>query len=220
MRTRDWPVPPEESDPVTARWRAPGVTAIVLLAYLALLGLHTYASTIEDFQPARLLAGLPFALLIPAVWSGIWAAIGRIVSGRASFFAHCTVVLAAATAAFIIEPLLKLAAFALSMPVLAAESILAIAFIIGAALFGHLRLVSRLPASWLAPGAAAVVLMAVGGTRISAWLETRDDVNDIATLNVLYPQYLRVVPADTPEQFIADARDLEKPLLKERDAAP
>lgn len=45
-------------------------------------------------------------------------------------------------------------------------------------------------------------------------------MNDIATLNVLYPQYLRVAPADTPEQFIADARDLEKPLLKERDAAP
>jgi hypothetical protein len=220
LRARDWPVAPEEIDTLAEGWRSPGITAIVLAAYLALLGLHTYASTIEDFQPARLLAGLPFALLIPAVWSGVWAAIGRIVSGRANFFAHCTVVLAAASGAFVIEPLLKLAAFALSMPVLAAESILAIAFIIGAALFGHLRLVSHLRSSWLAAGAAVVVLLGVGGTRISAWLETRDDVNEIATLNVLYPPYLRVAPADSPRQFVEDARHLEKLLAKERDAAP
>ena len=72
----------------------------------------------------------------------------------------------------------------------------------------------------LAAGATAVVLLAIGGTRISAWLETRDDVNEIATLNVLYPSYLRVAPADSPQQFIEDARALEKPLTKERDAAP
>lgn len=220
VRSKDWPVPPEEADPVESRWRSPAVTALALVAYLALLGLHTYSATIEDFQPARLLAGLPFALLIPAVWAGGWAAIGRLVSGRAHFFAHCTVAMAAATAAFVIEPLLKLAAFALSLPVLEAESILAIAVVIGVALFWHLRLITRLPAAWLATGAGAVVLLAVGGTRISAWLETREDVNAIATMNVLYPPYLRVAPADTPEAFVADARALEKALLRERDAAP
>jgi hypothetical protein len=220
LRGRDWPVPPEEPDDAAERWRKPGVTALALAAYLALLALHTYASTIEDFQPARLLAGLPFALIIPAIWSGIWAAIGRLFSGRASFLAHCTVALTAASSALVIEPLLKLAAFALSMPVLASETIIAIAFIVGGALYVHLRLVTRLQASWLAAGSAVVVLMAVVGTRVSTWLETRDDVDRIDTLNVLYPSYVRVVPADTPAQFMQDARALEKSLLKERDAAP
>jgi hypothetical protein len=220
IRSRDWPVPPEDTDPVARGWRSPGATAIALAAYLALLGLHAFSSTIEDFQPARLLAGLPFALVIPALWAGVWAAIGRIVSGRANFFAHGTVGLAAAATAFTIEPLLKLAAFAFSMPVLAAESILAIALIIGAALFGHLRLVSRLRAAWLATGAAAVVLMAVGGTRVGSWLETRDDVNELATMNVLFPGFVRVAPAATPAEFVEGARALEKPLLKARDAPP
>jgi hypothetical protein len=220
LRGRDWPVPPEEPDDAAERWRRPGVTAMALAAYLTLLALHSYASTIEDFQPVRLLAGLPFALIIPAIWSGVWAAIGRIFSGRASFMAHCTVALTAASSALVIEPFLKLAAFALSMPVLAAESITAIAFIIGGALYAHLRLVTHLRASWLATGSAVVVLLAVVGTRVSAWLESRDDVDHIDTLNVLYPSYVRVVPADTPAQFTQDARVLEKSLLKERDAAP
>ena len=220
FRTRDWPVPAEESDPAAEGWRAPWVTALALTAYLALLGLHSYSATIEEFQPARLLAGLPFALLVPAVWSGIWAAIGRLASGRASFFGHCTIILAGATAAFVIEPLLKLAAFAFSLPVLAAESVIAIALIIGAVLFGHLRLVSRLRPSILVAGSAAVVILAVTATQINSWLESRDDVNRIATMNTLYPPFLRVAPGSTPEEFIQDARDLEKPLLKQRDAAP
>ena len=116
--------------------------------------------------------------------------------------------------------LTKLAAFALSMPVLASETIIAIAFIVGGALYVHLRLVTRLKASWLAAGSAMVVLMAVVGTRVNTWLESRDDVDRIDTLNVLYPSYVRVVPADTPAQFMQDARALEKSLLKERDATP
>ncbi|MBX9965417.1 MAG: FHA domain-containing protein [Burkholderiales bacterium] len=220
FRNRDWPVPAEESDLSAEGWRSPLVTALALAAYLALLGLHTYSATIEDFQPARLLAGLPFALLVPAVWSGIWAAIGRLASGRASFFGHCTIILTGATTAFVVEPLLKLAAFAFSLPALAAESVIAIAFIIGAVLFGHLRLVSRLRPPILIAGSAAVVILAVTATQINSWLESRDDVNQISTMNNLYPPFLRVAPGETPEEFIHDSRDLEKPLLKQRDAAP
>lgn len=220
FRSRDWPVPAEESDPAAEGWRSPLVTALALTAYLVLLGLHTYSATIDEFQPARLLAGLPFALLVPAVWSGIWAAIGRLASGRANFFAHGTVILTGAATAFVVEPLLKLAAFAFSLPVLAAESVIAIALIIGAVLFGHLRLVSRLRAPILVTGAASVVVLAVTGTQVNSWLESRDDVNQIATMNTLYPPYLRVAPGVTPEEFIQDSRDLEKPLLKQRDAAP
>lgn len=220
FRSRDWPVPTDESDPAAEGWRSPLVTALALAAYLVLLGLHTYSATIEDFQPARLLAGLPFALLVPAVWSGIWAAIGRLASGRASFFAHCTIILTGATTAFVVEPLLKLAAFAFSLPVLAAESVIVIALIIGAVLFGHLRLVSRLRAPILIAGSAAVVILAVTATQVNSWLESRDDVNQIATMNTLFPPFLRVAPGDTPEEFIQGTRELEKPLLKQRDSAP
>jgi hypothetical protein len=220
FRSRDWPVAVEESDPSVEGWRSPLVTALALAAYLILLGLHTYSSTIEDFQPARLLAGLPFALLVPAVWSGIWAAIGRLASGRASFFAHCTTILSGATAAFVVEPLLKLTAFAFSLPMLAAESVIVIALIIGAVLFGHLRLVTRLRAPILIASSAAVVILAVTATQINSWLESRDDVNQIATMNTLFPPFLRVAPGDTPEEFILGTRDLEKPLLKQRDSAP
>ncbi len=94
---------------------------------------------------------------------------------------------------------------------------MAIAVVAGAVLFWHIRLVSHVRVRIIAASVAAVVVLGVGALQVNAWLAARDDVNQLGTMNVLYPGYLRVAPAATPAAFVESARALEKPLTQQRD---
>lgn len=217
IRTRDFPVAPEQPDPLAARWGSIPVAVLLLCAYLALLGLHTYASTVEEFVPARLFVGLPIALIVPAAWAGAWAAIGRLTAGRALFFAHAALTLAGLVATLVLEPVSNLLAFSLSAPVIVSILPLVLGAVAGLVLFCQLRLVSRQSTLMLATAAVVVVGLGVSGTFVASYLESREDVSRIDAMHVLEPPFTRIAPGVSVDAFIEGAQALEKPLAKLRD---
>lgn len=217
VRRRDFPVAAEQSDPVAARWGSVPAAVLLLCAYLALLALHTYAGTVEEFVPARLFIGLPIALVVPAAWAGAWAAIGRLTAGRAMFFAHATLTLIGLVATLVIEPFSNLLAFSLSLPVIVAILPLVLGAIGGTLLFGQLRLVSRQPTALLATAAIVVVALGVSGTYVAGYLEAREDVSRLDAMHILEPPFTRLAPGVSVDAFIEGAQALEKPLAKLRD---
>ncbi len=217
VRTRDFPVGEEQPDPVAARWGSASAAVLLLCAYLALLALHTYAATVEEFVPARLFVGLPIALLIPAAWAGAWAAIGRLSAGRAMFFAHASLTLAGLVATLIIEPISNLLSFSLSLPVITSILPLVLGAVGGTLLYGQLRLVSRQSNAVLIAAALVVVGLSVSGTYVAGYLEARDDVSHMDAMRILEPPFTRLAPGVSVDAFIEGAQALDKPLARLRE---
>ncbi len=217
VRTRDFPVTAEQPDPVAARWGSVPAAVLLLCAYLALLALHTYAGTVEEFVPARLFVGLPIALVVPAAWAGAWAAIGRLTAGRAMFFAHAALTLTGLVATLVIEPFSNLLAFSLSAPIVVTILPLVLGAIGGMVLYSQLRLVSHQSTALLVTAAVVVVALGVSGTYVAGYLEAREDVSRLDAMRILEPPFTRLAPGMSIDAFIDGAQALEKPLAKLRE---
>lgn len=220
VRTSEDPLPPELPVDVDSRWGSPKSFTAALLAYLAMLGLAVFATAFDGFEPVRLIASLPVALLAPALWAGLWAAMGRVAGGHAQFWAHAALTLAAGAGSLVLGATLELCAFAFSVPALSGQSVIALAVAFGALLQAQLRLVTRQPRALLLAAAAAVSLMALSAAWLSDWLANRDDVDLLPVMHTLAPPTLRVAPGVSVERLVEDARGIEAQLQRLREEEP
>ena len=220
VRSSEDPLPPELPVDADSRWGSPRVFTAALAAYITMLGFTAFVTAFDGFEPARLVASLPAALLAPALWAGLWAATGRVAGGHAQFWAHAALTLAAGAAALVLGAALELCAFAFSLPELSDQSTLAIALAFGALLYGQLRLVTRQPRAMLLLASVAVSLLALMAAQLSDWLANRDDVDQLPVMNTLAPPALRVAPGVSGEALVDEARAIEAQLERLRDAAP
>ena len=205
LRFRDtqFAVEPElEARPAPRALRQGLVFYLVLLATAALVFGDVHVSTFDQTPPAQTVASVLALLLAAFAWAGTWAFFGRLATRHANFYAHGIVALAGIAAITLVYELAGYLAFAFSSEAAATLSPYALAAIVGAMVYRHLRLVSRAPARRIA-SVAATVTAALSG---SIWL-----VNYSASLTYSsaldYSPYLkapafRLVAAQTPGQFV------------------
>jgi hypothetical protein len=212
VRSGDDPLPPELPVEADSRWRSPWAFVAALVAYMAMLAFAVFVTSIDGFEPVRLVASLPAALLVPALWAGLWAAMGRVAGGRAQFGAHAALTMAAGAGALALGVLLEILAFAFSLPRLSDQPALALGLVFGALLYAQLRLVSRQPRPVLAMATLTVTVVGIVAVQLSGWLANRDDVDRLPVMTTLGPPMMRVAPGVSPEVFAADARGIESEL--------
>lgn len=220
VRSAEDPLPPELPMEADSPWGSSWGFAAALAAYAAMLCFAVFVTSVDGFEPVRLLAALPAALLVPAVWAGLWAAMGRVAGGRAQFVAHAALTMAACAGALVLGVVLEVLAFAFSLPALSDQPALAMGLVFGVLLYAQLRLVSRQPRTVMLAATAAVTLAGIAAVQLSGWLEDRDDVDRLPVMTTFGPPALRVAPGIGPEAFAAEARGIEAELGRLREEAP
>jgi hypothetical protein len=205
LRFRDaqFAVGPElEARPAPRALRQALAFHLVLLATAALVFGDVYVSTFDQTPPAQIVASVLALLLAAFAWAGTWAFFGRLATRHANFYAHGIVALFGIAAITLVYELLGYLAFALSSDTLTALAPLALAMIVGAMVYRHLRLVSRSPARRIASVAATVTAVVSG----SIWLV--DYSASLTYSSALdYSPYLkapafRLAAAHTPAAFV------------------
>jgi hypothetical protein len=211
VRPRSYDVGPEIED-VSHSWtRRPAALAAVVCAFIGIELWSSYVSAFEKFEAAKLLGPMLAIMLFSILWSGAWAIVGRLNTGRANFPAQATVTWLALIAASVVEGASGYLAFALSAPLFVDLAPLWRAAIIGFALYYSLKLVTRRP--WHELALAACLVSAIGVGSVWMILHT-DDEEGLVRLNHLQElkaPIFRLVSGRSSESFFAGA-----PALKER----
>lgn len=220
VRSGDDPLAPELPAEADSRWRSPWAFVTALFAYTTVIVFLMFESAVDGFEPVRVVATLPLLLLAPALWAGLWAAVGRVAGGHAQFVAHAALTMAALAGAALLMEALDILVFAFSLPLQPDQFVVAAELLLGALIYAQLRLVSRQPRSVLAAATVAITLVGITAVHLTAWLGSRDDVDRQPVMTTLGPSALRIAPGVSPEAFAADARAIEAELARLRQESP
>ena len=211
VRPRSYDVGPEIED-VSHSWtRRPAALAAVVSAFIGIELWNYYISSFEKFEAAKLLGPMLAIVLFSILWSGGWAIVGRLNTGRANFPAQATITWLALTAASVAEGLSGYLAFALSAPI-----------------FVELAPLWRRPSSpalsttassssrrraphELALAACLVAALGVGSVWMIQHADAEERLVRLNHLEELKAPIFRLVPGRSSESFFAGA-----PALKER----
>lgn len=161
------------------------------------------------------LVGTPVAL---GVWCFLWALGAKLFTHRFAFLAHLRLALGVLFASLLLDALLPLAAFALSLPALARIGELVTLALVCGLLWGHLALI--LPTRRPALAVAFATMFVVGaGLKLALTHQRSERWFAPLYLSTLGPPALRLAPTVTPQQFVDEARALQ-PRLEERARDP
>ncbi|HUF19306.1 MAG TPA: FHA domain-containing protein [Burkholderiales bacterium] len=219
IRFRDagFPVGPElESRPDTQYWYG----TYFYLAFAgasALLVADGYATVFEPAIGAQVLAAVVASLLGVFVWAGIWAFFGRMATHRAQFYRHGTIALLAVAGLLLTQELAGYVEFGLSTSAAGPLGLLAGAAIIGAALYGHIRLVSRTRARSAALTAVGIAAVFTGSFALMEYSSSIGYSQALDYARSLKAPAFQLVGAETAEAFFADAESLRTTLDALRD---
>lgn len=194
-------------------WAALSVGIVVLmLTYLLTLWLN-YA---RDDAYSILLLPLVGAITLLLIWSGFWALIGRVVSGRANFAAHAVnASLGVALLIFLDSLLYGYVDFAFNtnfMSNVLPEIVEPL--IIGMLLFRHAALVSRM--SRLKIGILVAMLMSIliGFGYVTEKWTSDNKLTDMSFSGTIGPPFMLLVHGKSAEVFIAGASELKMKVDK------
>jgi TRAP-type C4-dicarboxylate transport system permease small subunit len=196
IRSSAWALPPEQ--PIIRRI----VWPFTLLALAVVLGHSAWEIWLTDVQeksPAYLYA-LTSAAAGIAIWSGLYALLGRLISGNERFFSHVLIVCCGLLAGVVAGEVLELISFATGW--LWPERIAQYVFIAIVALTvrAHLRLAD--PRHWptLRWGVAVATAAAMIVPVAQLWISSRQ-LTTIQTLHNLEHPALRLAPPSTVAGF-------------------
>lgn len=211
LRLADAPIADEQTLP-TFPWRTVGTTA----ALVALVGAAAMATAwLESRDTAQYLKSLPRVLLVLlmvfSAWSGLWAAVSKMFSGRLQFWRHVRIACTLYLASEGLRLAAHLAAFALSLEALSQFASVLVALVLAGALYAHLATVLPRRRVGLAWTVAAVVALGVPAWLGAQWLN-RMRLTSEMYMSSLFPPSLRVAPAVPVEQLLQDAESLRGKL--------
>jgi hypothetical protein len=211
VRPRSYDVGPEMED-VSHSWtRHPAALAGVVSAFIGIELWNYYVSSFEKFEAAKLLGPMLAIVLFSILWSGGWAIVGRLSTGRGNFPAQATITWLALTAASVAQGLSGYLAFALSAPIFVELAPVWRAAIIACALYYSLKLVTRRAPHELAFAACLVAALGVGSVWMIQHADAEERLVRLNHLEELKAPIFRLVPGRSSESFFAGA-----PALKER----
>lgn len=204
LRFRDEfaPVPsavPLVAAPVAAKdWAGtPRGRAIAILGAIIYGTVNLWLGTTSRGAASQVFSELLAALVLVALWAGIWSVASRVVLGRFDFLAHVAIGAVALIAFLVLRDAASWARF-LIPAITWTQTVEALAMLglVGAVIALHLAKSSHLPrvARWRAGAVAAGVMLAIGG--ISAALD-EDEYTPEATFS---GDLKMILPALVPQQ--------------------
>lgn len=219
VRETDYAVSPERVSAPRAR-----LWPMVLGIGAAAIVLELANSWLQETGEAKLGDYLGSAVAMAGfitAWATAWAIVSRVFSGRARFDRHLLIAVGGALTLTLANDLAPYGAFAFSRPELSAYRYVADWLAAGVVCFLHLRLIKvsreggRPPWRLKAAAVAALTALAIGMQTLSQWEEsaTSDRQHFLATLK---PPALRLVAAQSEEQFLADVSRLQQRLERAR----
>ena len=239
--TRSWRVDPDQSfllggQRFRVRTRgyvhAPRATSAAVLPALGhwvfawavplALGCGALTTWLADIDGERSSTYINSAFVMAAVlalWSGVWALLSRLNGRAGHFLAHLSLAALAVVAGIVLDYAFDTAAFAFNLPALQRYDYALVGIIVGALVWCHARLVTRLQA-----GAALVTALVMGGAlfafqALSAYT-ARGNIASTATLTELRPPALRMATAVATDTFFAGTESLKAKTESSRAEKP
>jgi hypothetical protein len=149
------------------------------------------------------------------VWSGLWALLSRIFSGRSHFLHNLLIVLAGAFALSLYNEFAQVAAFAWTWPAAGIYQYVVVWSILAAMCFFHLREVG--PARlWLKGAIVTTVLATAIAAQTLQRSEAFSDSGRQNTTRLLMPPAFRAVPFRDADAFLGEITDLKGKLDRDR----
>lgn len=210
VRPRGYAVPPERAQ---LRWRWLQDGRALGAAAVAMAGLGVWQSYVQQFERTdTLLLLLPAALVLVLgfAWAGVWAFVGKVLTGRASYVAHACIAMLGFLGLTIVEAASGYLAFALSSRAMEHLDLVGSGVVVALMLYAHLSLVSRQSPHRLAGAAAGVAALLFAATWAWEYVQTANDLTSVAYMKHLKAPSFRLAPDHTPEEFIARAHALQR----------
>jgi hypothetical protein len=200
-------------------WRTTGFTLALVFAVLALMFGMTWLETPEGSVLAQrlpaLLAGTAGSI---AVWSGLWALVTRLFTGRLWFWRHVRIACATLLGAQALETLAHLLAFMFSLESLARFDVQINLLAAAVGVVAHLTVIAPHRRRGMAAIVAGLAVMVMTVLLSTSWLQTRR-LSGQLYMSTLFPPSWRVARAVPLPQFLDEAGALRGRLdkrLKER----
>jgi hypothetical protein len=210
IRPVNYAVPAEKALPNGAWMRswsglAIGLTTLLLVQLVTLWLNYNRADSYNIIVTPIL--GMFLVLLL---WSGFWALIGRVASGRANFIAHAVnASLCFALILFLNGLAYGYVDFAFDTDLMIRLSTVMGALIIGTLIYRHMRLVSRLSRRMLVTIIAALIVSFIGFGYISDIWNADEHLTDMDFPGSIGPPYLSLMKGKSTEAFIGEADKLK-----------
>ena len=201
--------------PALGRWSFAWAVPLALVCGAA----TTWLADIDGERGSAYLSSAFVMVAMLALWSGVWALLSRL-NGRAShFLAHLSLAGLAVVAVIVLDYAFDTAAFAFNLPVIQRYDYALLGIIVGALVWCHARLVTRLHA-----GTALVSALVMGGAlfafqALSAYT-ARGNIASTATLTELRPPALRMATAVSTDAFCAGSESLKAKTEASRPEKP
>lgn len=158
-------------------------------------------------------------LAVLTLWSGLWALLSRL-NGRAShFLAHLSLAALAVVAVMMLDYAFDTAAFAFNLPAIQRYDYALVGIIVGALVWCHARLVTRLQASIALASAVAIGGALFAFQALSAYT-ARGNIASTATLTELRPPALRIASAVVTDTFFSGTESLKAKTESSRAEKP
>lgn len=222
LRFRDasYPVPAElETKPDVSRRH--GLRFYLALAGAsAILAADNFATAFEPAAGALIFSGVLALLLSIFVWAGIWSFFGKMATHHAQFYRHGTIALLAVSGLLVMNELAGYIEFAFSTPVAGALGMLAGTAIVGALLYGHTRLVSRVSARRAALSTFGVAAVFTASFALVEYSSSFGYSSELDYARTLKAPAFQVVDSKTTGTFFADAEALRTDVDSLRGTPP
>ena len=208
VRTRSYVPAPNATNaavlPALGHWAFAWAVPLALACGAA----TTWLADIDGERGSAYLSSAFVMVAILALWSGVWALLSRLNGRAGHFLAHLSLAALAVVAVVLLDYAFDTAAFAFNLPAIQRYDYALVGVIVGALVWCHARLVTRLQA-----GTALVSAVLMGGAlfafqALSAYT-ARGDIASTATLTELRPPALRVALAVSPDTFFAGSESLK-----------
>ena len=194
----------------------PVVLAVVLgIAVFGFYALKVWLTQTAEPRASNYVTPILMIVVTILVWAGIWALLSRIFSGRSRFLHNLFIALACAAALLLYVELVKVAAFAWTLPGIGAYEYVAIWSIIAAACFFHLRAIGQ-TRLWLKGTIVAVLLVAMVAVLALQQSEAFSDSGRQQATRQLLPPSFRAVPLQDEDAFFGDIAGLKASLDGDR----
>ena len=219
VRTRSYVHAPRARNttvlPALGRWGFAWAVPLALVCGAA----TTWLADIDGERGSAYLSSAFVMVAMLVLWSGVWALLSRL-NGRAShFLAHLSLAALAVVAVVMLDYAFDTAAFAFNLPAIQRYDYALLGIIVGAVVWCHARLVTRLHA-----GTALASALVMGGAlfafqALSAYT-ARGNIASTATLTELRPPALRMATPVATETFFAGSESLKAKTESSRSERP
>jgi hypothetical protein len=194
--------------------------ALTLVALQIGLGLlDSWFDEIDKPQLSHYVTPLLFFMAVALAWTGMWAVLSRIFTGKLYYARHLAIAFTAALAMHVHEHGSNLVAYALSWAALTRYTYVGTWLTLAALCFFHLRVISKRH-PWLMT-ASVLLLAALGITgQTLSRNDSRAAMGSAVVVRKLQPPGLRLAQPHTREHFVASAAALKGALDRARSEEP